>query len=50
MMASMGGAPQAAPGEGVPVAAQGPNAMGGAPAEASPGAPSIQDILAQLGG
>jgi hypothetical protein len=52
MMASMGGAPQAAPGEGVPVEAQGPDTMGGAPVAASPGAPTpnIQDILAQLGG
>jgi hypothetical protein len=52
MMAGMGGLPQAAPGEGAPVAAQGPETMGGAPVEASPGAPpaNIQDILAQLGG
>jgi hypothetical protein len=50
MMAAMGGAPQAAPGEGAPVEAQGPDTMGGAPVAASPGAPNIQDILAQLGG
>ena len=50
MMAAMGGAPQAAPGEGAPVEAQGPEPMGGAPVAASPGAPNIQDILAQLGG
>jgi hypothetical protein len=53
MMGALGGgAPQAAPGEGAPVAAQGPETMGGAPVVASPGAPapSIQDILAQLGG
>jgi hypothetical protein len=52
MMAAMGGAPQAAPGEGAPVEAQGPESMGGAPVAATPGAPTpnIQDILAQLGG
>jgi hypothetical protein len=50
MMAAMGGAPQAAPGEGAPVEAQGPDTMGGAPVAASPRAPHIQDILAQLGG
>jgi len=54
MMASLGGAPQAAPGAGAPVEAQGPATMGGAPVEAAPGAstppPNIQDILAQLGG
>jgi hypothetical protein len=52
MMAAMGGAPQAAPGEGAPVEAQGPETMGGAPVAATPGAPTpnIQDILAQLGG
>jgi len=47
------GIPQAAPGEGLPVAAQGPDTMGGAPVEASPGAtppPNIQEILARLGG
>jgi hypothetical protein len=53
MMGALGGgAPQAAPGEGAPVEAQGPETMGGAPVAASPGAPApnIQDILAQLGG
>jgi len=47
------GIPQAAPGEGLPVAAQGPDTMGGAPVEVSPGAtppPNIQEILARLGG
>jgi len=55
MMAAMGGAPQTAPGEGAPVEAspQEANMASGAPVAATPGAspqPSIQDILAQLGG
>jgi hypothetical protein len=52
LLEQMAAGPQAAPGEGAPVAAQGPETMGGAPVAASPGAPapSIQDILAQLGG
>jgi hypothetical protein len=52
MLNQMAATPQAAPGEGAPVEAQGPETMGGAPVEAAPGAPSpnIQDILAQLGG
>jgi hypothetical protein len=57
MMAGMGGLPQAAPGEGAPVEAQGPATMGGAPVEASPGATPppgdaamLQEVLARLGG
>lgn len=54
MMAAMGGAPQTAPGQGAPVEAQTePATMGGAPVAAPAGAspqPTIQDILAQLGG
>lgn len=54
MMAAMGGAPQTAPGQGAPVEAQNePATMGGAPVAAPAGAspqPTIQDILAQLGG
>jgi len=56
-MDMMGGLPQAAPGEGAPVAAQGPETMGGAPVEASPGATPppgdaamLQEVLARLGG
>ncbi len=50
MLNQMAATPQAAPGEGAPVEAQASATMGGAPVEAAPGAPSIQDILAQLGG
>jgi hypothetical protein len=52
LLEQMAAGPQAAPGEGAPVEAQGPETMGGAPVAATPGAPSpsIQDILAQLGG
>jgi hypothetical protein len=56
-MGGMGGLPQAAPGEGAPVEAQGPETMGGAPVEASPGATPppgdaamLQEVLARLGG
>ena len=52
MLGAMGGTPQTAPGEGAPVEAMPQQAnASGAPVAATPGAsPSIQDILAQLGG
>ncbi len=50
LLQQMAAGPQAAPGEGTPVEAQAPETMGGAPVAAPPGAPTIQDILAQLGG
>lgn len=58
-MDMMAGLPQAAPGMEAPVAAQGPETMGGAPVEAQPGAPlpqqpgneaMLQEVLARLGG
>ena len=58
-MDMMAGLSQAAPGMEAPVAAQGPETMGGAPVEAQPGAPlpqqpgneaMLQEVLARLGG